>query len=117
MHGIKSLLDVTSYDNWWLYSSTAVNVLNFEHFFAFYSQIKSMLTIGYRENNAYPDQTVPQKQQSDLGLHCLSRPFGQATSVEHYRTSTVRQLMYRGSYMSAHVLFNSLKDFGKSGKM
>ena len=28
-------------------------------------------------------------QQSDLGLPCLSRPFGQATSVRNFRTFTV----------------------------
>ena len=27
--------------------------------------------------------------RSDLGMHCLSRPFCQATSVRHLRTSTI----------------------------
>ena len=27
--------------------------------------------------------------QSDLGLHCLSRPFWQATSVQNFRTFSV----------------------------
>ena len=31
--------------------------------------------------------TILQKQ-SDLGLHCLSRPFGQTTSVQNFRTFT-----------------------------
>ena len=30
----------------------------------------------------------PLKKQSDLGLHCLSRPFWQATIVRNFRTST-----------------------------
>ena len=29
------------------------------------------------------------KKQSDLGLHCLSRPFYQAISVRNFRTFTV----------------------------
>ena len=29
------------------------------------------------------------KKQSDLGLHCSSRPFCQATSVQNFRTFTV----------------------------
>ena len=27
--------------------------------------------------------------QSDLGLHCLSRPFWQATNIQYFRTSIV----------------------------
>ena len=30
------------------------------------------------------------QKQSDLGLHCFSRPFGQATSVQNFRASTVQ---------------------------
>ena len=29
------------------------------------------------------------QKQSDLGLHCLSLPFWQATSIQNLRTSTV----------------------------
>ena len=29
------------------------------------------------------------QKQSDLGLPCLSRPFGQATSVQNFRTFTI----------------------------
>ena len=29
------------------------------------------------------------KKQSDLDLHCLSRSFWQATSVQHFRTFTL----------------------------
>ena len=29
-----------------------------------------------------PDQTASIQKQSDLGLHCLSRPFWQTTSVQ-----------------------------------
>ena len=29
------------------------------------------------------------KKQSDLSLHCLSRPLWQATSVQNFRTSTI----------------------------
>ena len=32
--------------------------------------------------------TFQMQKQSDLGLHCLSRPFWQATSVQNYRTFT-----------------------------
>ena len=31
--------------------------------------------------------------ESDLGLHCLSRPFWQATSVRNFRTFTVGALL------------------------
>ena len=40
------------------------------------------------ENREDPDQTAS-KKQSDQGLHCLSRQFWQATSVQFFRTSTV----------------------------
>ena len=36
-------------------------------------------------NREDPDQTA----SSDLGLHCLSRPFGQATSIQIFRTFTI----------------------------
>ena len=36
-------------------------------------------------NREDPDQTAS-SQQSDLGLHCLSRPFWQATSDPNFRT-------------------------------
>ena len=39
-------------------------------------------------NREYPDQTASQKQ-SDLGLHCLSRPFWQVTSFQNFRTFTI----------------------------
>ena len=31
------------------------------------------------------------QKQSDLGLHCLSRPFGRATSIQNFRTFAVTQ--------------------------
>ena len=34
-------------------------------------------------NRKDPDQTA---SESDLGLHCLSRPFWQATKVRNFRT-------------------------------
>ena len=30
-------------------------------------------------------------EQSDLGLHCLPKPFWQATSCQNFRTCTVKQ--------------------------
>ena len=39
-------------------------------------------------NREDPDQTAS-KKQSDLGLHCLSRPFLEATSIQNFRTSTL----------------------------
>ena len=41
-----------------------------------------------KANREDPDQTAVQKQ-SDLGLHCLSRPVWQITSVQNVRTSTI----------------------------
>ena len=31
------------------------------------------------------------QKQSDLGLYCLSRPFGRATSIQNFRTFAVTQ--------------------------
>ena len=39
-------------------------------------------------NREDPVRLLLQKQ-SDLGLHCLSRPFWQATSVQNFRTLTI----------------------------
>ena len=36
-------------------------------------------------NRVDPDQTAKLLKQSDLGLHCLSRPFWPATSVRNFR--------------------------------
>ena len=36
------------------------------------------------------------QKQSDLGLHCLSRPFWQATSVQNFRTSSVVRIYFSG---------------------
>ena len=36
-----------------------------------------------RANNAYPDQTAPREEQSDLGLHCLPRHICPKTK-DHY---------------------------------
>ena len=52
---------------------------------------KMLVRIANRED---PDQT-----QSDLGLHCLSRPFWLATSVQKFRASTVL------AFTSLHIDF------------
>ena len=67
-----------------------------------------MLSVGFSENNADQIRLLFQKQQYDLSLHSSSRLLGQATSVGNFRASTIRQPIYRGSYMSAHVLLNLL---------
>ena len=46
---------------------------------------KVLVRIANRED---PDQTASQKQYNG-GLHCLSRPFWQATSVRNFRASTI----------------------------
>ena len=43
--------------------------------------------------------------QSDLGLHCLTRPFCQATSVPNFRTFTV-------NIFSCKTGLNALKTLG-----
>ena len=45
---------------------------------------KMLVRIPNRED---PDQTASEKQ-SDLGLHCLFRPFLQAITVRNFKTST-----------------------------
>ena len=47
-------------------------------------------------NREDPDQTASEEKQSDLDLHCLSRHFGQATSVRNFRTFTI-QFKYKYS--------------------
>ena len=49
--------------------------------------LKMLVRITYRGD---PDQTA---SESDLGLHCLSWPFCQATSVQNLRTSTVNKFI------------------------
>ena len=39
-------------------------------------------------NRNTPDQTA----SSDLGLHCLSKPFRHAISISHFRTSTINSV-------------------------
>ena len=46
---------------------------------------KMLLRIANREDH---NQTAS-LEQSDLGLHCLSRPFWKATSTQNFRTITV----------------------------
>ena len=54
---------------------------------------KMLARIANRED---PDQTASfrllLKKQSDQGLHCLSRPFKQATSVRNFKTFTIALL-------------------------
>ena len=45
------------------------------------------ILVSYIANREDPDQTA--SSQSDLGLHCLSRPFCLATSVRNFRTVEV----------------------------
>ena len=46
-----------------------------------------------------PDQTA---SKSDLGLHCLSRPFCQAISVQNFRTFTIHVKV--AQWLSGRVL-------------
>ena len=43
-------------------------------------------------------------KQSDLGLPCLSRAFWQASSVQNFRTFTVKYLNYKPIVISSTVL-------------
>ena len=47
--------------------------------------VKLLARIANRED---PDKLLLPKQ-SDLGLHCISRPFWQATGIQNFRTCTV----------------------------
>ena len=72
-----------------------VNVLKFQTLFLFLFSNKMLLfktgihkmlvRIANRED---PDQTASFQKQSDLGLHCLSRHFLQATNVQKFRIFT-----------------------------
>ena len=51
-------------------------------------------------NREDPDQIASleaAKKQSDMGLHCLSRPLWQATSVPNFITSTFDVLAHLGT--------------------
>ena len=58
---------------------------------AVWAGIHNMLVrIANRED---PDRTVFFSEASDMGLHCLTRPFWRATSVGNFTTSTVINLL------------------------
>ena len=59
---------------------------NFEHFSLQGSYSQILVRIANRED---PDRTASSSKQSDLGLHCLSRLYLKATSVQKFRTFTV----------------------------
>ena len=50
-----------------------------------------LVRITNRKDHDQTAQTASGEAVSDLGLHCLSRPFRQATSDRDFRTFTVRQ--------------------------
>ena len=54
-------------------------------------------------NSEDPDQTAS-SEQSDLGLHCLYRPFCQAISAQNYRTFTIPYLYVFWSRNNFHLL-------------
>ena len=72
-----------------------VNVLRFQIFFSFCSQIKCPFSglefakILVRIAKGEAKIKLLLKVQSDLYLPCLSVPFRQATNVQNYRTFTV----------------------------
>ena len=45
------------------------------------------------------------QSQSDLGLHCLSRPFCQATSVQNFRTFTVSGVLKKETLLMDLTVF------------
>ena len=73
--------------------SSILVVLKFLKLFLFlfsnkmYSNVAGIHKMLVREG---PDQT----KQSDMGLHCMSWPFWQATSVQNVRTSTIYTIKY-----------------------
>ena len=65
-----------------------VNVLKFRTLFSVCSQIKCWFSKFQNSKRETLIRLLLQKQ-SDLGLPCLSRPFGLATRVQNFRTFTV----------------------------
>ena len=67
--------------------TSMVYILKFLTLFSFCSVVRGGGEGIYKMlvRTAKPDQTA----SSDLGLHCLSRPFLQGTSVRNFRTFTV----------------------------
>ena len=67
-----------------------VNVLKFRTLFNFCFQRKCGLS-GLELTKYKLEQQIGKtlQKQSDLGLHCLPRFFGLATSVQNFRTLTV----------------------------
>ena len=72
-----------------------VNVLKFQTLFSFVSQIKCWLLSLKFTKCLYEWQTgktlirLLLQKQSDLGLHCMSRPFWQTAVFPNFRTSNV----------------------------
>ena len=50
------------------------------------------------------------QKQSDLGLHCLSRPFGQATSVQSFRTFIILCLSGWGTNAEIYCKFGKFHE-------
>ena len=83
-----------------VYKYTTVNGLNFLTLFSFGFLINGSLSgleltkcLSEQQTGKTLIRLLPQKQ-SDLGLHCLSRPFWQPMSVCHFRSSTIYLHIY-----------------------
>ena len=48
-----------------------------------------LVRLANREDPDQKQSDLGLQKQSDLGMHCLYRPFCQATSVQNFRTSIV----------------------------
>ena len=78
-----------------LATASMVNGLKFQTLFSFYSQIQcwlSGLEVTKCESEQQTGKTLIRlllQKQSDLGLHCMPRPFWQTTCVRNFRTFTV----------------------------
>ena len=46
------------------------------------------------------------QKQSDLSLHCLCKPFWQATSVRNFRMFAVRSLLSDSQFLVRHLAMN-----------
>ena len=49
------------------------------------------------------------QKQSDLGLHCLSRPFWHATSVQNLKTFTIKLSLQQSKFVSYNSDYDKIR--------
>ena len=105
--------DLVSF-NFGLFTATEM-FSNLEHF-SFFSQIKCWLSglvaikcLSKQQKGTTLSRLLLQKQ-SDLGLHCLSRPLWQAPSVRYFRIFTENTNLFTSVIIDSNALVKSIQN-------